>query len=197
MIKGDTALDMRGRCSAGQKVCLFAYCFWRAQYLSIGGLNRKLKTPRNIGFVHFFYGSEILNTLNFQSRRQLAAIVHRTIALEPFFLFSLYLKCACVIFSTFFFWYTVNLAALENWRNGKLPNLVKFWCSLSPWNAFVLSLFYSSLELRNRNSVRRMGSDLWLSEGYRIVFCWYSIFNQRPLGKISLNFVFYLLQTLS
>ena len=24
MVKGDTALDMRGRCSAGQKVCVFA-----------------------------------------------------------------------------------------------------------------------------------------------------------------------------
>ena len=23
MVKGETALDMRGRCSAGQKVCLF------------------------------------------------------------------------------------------------------------------------------------------------------------------------------
>lgn len=26
MIKGDTALDMRGRCSAGQKVCFHTYC---------------------------------------------------------------------------------------------------------------------------------------------------------------------------
>lgn len=144
-----------------------------------------------------FYGSEILNTLNFQSRRQLAAIVHRTIALEPFFCFLYIWSVPVSYFLNFFFWYTVNLAALENWRNGKPPNSVKFWCSLSPWNAFVLSLFCSSLELRNRNSVRRMRSGLWLSEGYGIVFCWYSIFNLRPLGKISLNFVFYLLQTLS
>lgn len=27
MLKGDTALDMRGRCSAGQKVCIFVV-FW-------------------------------------------------------------------------------------------------------------------------------------------------------------------------
>ena len=41
MVKGDTVLDMRGRCSAGQKVCLFVDCFSQSQCLSIGGLNRK------------------------------------------------------------------------------------------------------------------------------------------------------------
>ena len=197
MIKGDTALDMRGRCSAGQKVCLFAYCFWWAQYLSIGSLNRKLKTPRNIIFVYFFNEVKSLTRWTFNLGGNWRQSSIERLHWNLFFCFLYIWSVPVSYFLHFFFLYTVNLAALENWRSGKPPKSVKFWCSLSPWNAFVLSLFYSSLELRNRNSVRRMRSDLWLSEGYRIVFCWYSIFNQRPLGKISLNFVFYLLQTLS
>ena len=35
-----------------------------------------------------------------------------------------------------------------------------------------------------------MGGDFWLSEGQKIVYCWYDIFNQRLFGKFSFNFVF-------
>ena len=35
-----------------------------------------------------------------------------------------------------------------------------------------------------------MGGDFWLSEGQKIVYCWYGIFNQRLFGKFSFNFVF-------
>ena len=170
MIKGDTALDMRGRCSAGQKVCLFAYCFWWAQYLSIGSLNRKLKTPRNISFVYVFMEVKSLTrwTFNLGGNWQQSSI--ERLHWNLFFCFLYIWSVPVSYFLHFFFLYTVNLAALENWRSGKPPKSVKFWCSLSPWNAFVLSLFYSSLELRNRNSVRRMRSDRWEK------FLWISFF---------------------
>jgi len=34
MVKGGTSLDMRGRCSAGQKVCIF-FSTWISRYLEL------------------------------------------------------------------------------------------------------------------------------------------------------------------
>ena len=65
---------------------------------------------------------------------------------------------------------------------------------ISQWNFDVLCHFEMLLLLFSWPSKQivkvQMGGDFWLSEGQKILYCWYGIFNQRLFGKFSFNFVF-------